>query len=185
MILPIYAYGHPVLRKETKDIEADYPNLKKLIEDMYETMYHAKGMGLAAPQIGKDIRLFIVDTLQLDDDDMDNGERGIRQVFINADIIEEGGKEWPYEEGCLSIPDVRGKVKRLSQVRIEYYDENFVLQDKVFTGMTARVIQHEYDHVDGILFTDLLKPLKKRMIKKRMEMIRKGKINPSYHMIFV
>lgn len=182
MILPIYAYGHPVLRKKTRNIDTNYPELAKLIKDMYETMYHAKGMGLAAPQIGQDIRLFIVDSQQLIDEE-DN--QGIRQVFINADLVEEGGEKWTYEEGCLSIPAVRAKVERPAQVRVKYYDENFVSHDKIFIGLNARVIQHEYDHVNGILFTDLLKPLKRRMLKKRMDMIKKGKVTSNYNMVFV
>ena len=184
MILPVYAYGHPILRKETKDIDKDYPELKKLIEDMWETMYHAHGMGLAAPQIGRNIRLFLVDTEQIDEEDR-NGMQAIKKVFINPEIIEESGKEWSYEEGCLSIPHLRGNVKRPSQVCIEYYDENFELKEEVYDGLTARVIQHEYDHVEGILFTDLLQPLKKRLIKKKLEKIKKGKVDASYRMVFV
>ena len=185
MKLPIYAYGHPVLRKETEEIDEDYPDLKKLLDDMFETMYYSKGMGLAAPQIGKNIRIFLVDTEQLDSEDRDeNASEYIKEVFINPIIIEESGKRWEYEEGCLSIPDVRGKVSRQPQVRIEYYDANFELKDKVFDGITARVIQHEYDHLEGVLFVDLLKPLKKRFVQKHLEKIKKGKINADYKMIF-
>jgi len=184
MILPVYAYGHPILRKETEDIDANYPKLKELIADMWETMYHASGMGLAAPQIGRNIRLFLVDTEQIDEEDRD-GMQAIKKVFINPEIIEEAGKEWPYEEGCLSIPHIRGSVKRPAQVRIEYYDENFQLHEEVYDGLTARVIQHEYDHIEGVLFTDLLQPLKKRLIKKRLDKIRKGKVDAPYHMVFV
>ncbi|MCP4438663.1 MAG: peptide deformylase [Aureispira sp.] len=182
MILPIYAYGHPILRKETEEIDADYPNLDKLLENMYETMYKAKGMGLAAPQIGLNIRLFLIDTAQLDD--QEPGQPYIKAAFINPIIIEEAGKQWDYEEGCLSIPHIRGKVTRQPQIRIEYYDENFELQEKVFTGLTARVIQHEYDHIEGVLFTDLLKPIKKRLVKKKLEKIKVGHVDADYHMIF-
>ncbi len=182
MKLPIYAYGHPVLKRETEDIDKDYPNLKELIDNMWETMYHASGVGLAAPQIGLSIRLFIVDTIQI----MEEGreDEGIKKVFINADIIEEGGKPWAYEEGCLSIPDVRGDVMRQPQVKIEYYDENFELKEEVFTGINARVIQHEYDHVDGILFLEHLKPLKRRLLNRRLEKIRKGQVKADYKMVF-
>ena len=185
MKLPIYAYGHSILRKETEEIDEDYKDLKPLLEDMFETMYYSKGMGLAAPQIGRNIRLFIIDTLQLDTEDREEeANEFIKEVFINPIIIEESGKKWEYEEGCLSIPDVRGNVSRRPQVRIEYYNEKFELVDKVFDGITARVIQHEYDHLEGILFVDLLKPLKKRFVKKRLEKIRKGQIYSEYKLIF-
>jgi peptide deformylase len=185
MKLPIYAYGHPILRKETEEIDENYPDLEKLLKDMFETMYHSKGMGLAAPQIGRNIRLFLVDTAQLDTDDREeDGEEFIKEVFINPIILDESGKNWEYEEGCLSIPDVRGSVSRKPKVRIEYYDANFELQDKIFDGITARVIQHEYDHLEGVLFVDLLKPLKKRFVKKRLEKIRKGQIDADYKLIY-
>jgi len=185
MKLSVYAYGHPILRKETEEIDEDYPKLKELLDDMFETMYYSKGMGLAAPQIGRAIRIFLVDTLQLDTEDREEeASEFVKEVFINPIIIEESGKKWEYEEGCLSIPDVRGNVSRQPKVRIEYYDANFELKDKIFDGITARVIQHEYDHLEGILFTDLLKPLKKRFVKKKLEKIRKGQIDASYRMIF-
>ncbi len=185
MKLPIYAYGHPVLRKETEEIEEDYPNLKGLLDDMFETMYHSKGMGLAAPQIGLSIRVFVIDTLQLDTEERDEvASEFVREAFINPIIIEESGKKWEYEEGCLSIPDVRGNVLRQPQVRIEYYNANFELKDKIFDGITARVIQHEYDHLEGILFTDLLKPLKKRFVKKKLDKIKKGLVEAEYKLIF-
>ena len=173
------------LRKETEEIEDDYPELKKLLDDMFETMYHSKGMGLAAPQIGRNIRIFVVDTLQLDADDRDEtASEFIKEVFINPIVIEESGDKWEYEEGCLSIPDVRGNVIRPPQIRIEYYNSDFKLIDKVFDGITARVIQHEYDHLEGILFVDLLKPLKKRFLKKRLDKIQKGITDASYRLIF-
>lgn len=183
MVLPIYAYGQPVLKKVAEQIDSEYPELKELIENMWETMYNAQGVGLAAPQIGKSIRLFLIDTEQLDDGE-GTGKNGMKQVFINAQKIEEGGKEWGYEEGCLSIPDIRGDVKRPAQIKLRFQDENFVEHEKVFTGMIARVIQHEYDHIDGILFTELLKPLKKRRIKRRLENVKKGNIQPEYRMRF-
>ena len=185
MKLPIYAYGHPILRKETLEIEDNYPDLKGLLDNMFETMYYSKGMGIAAPQIGKNIRIFIIDTLQLESDEREEeASEFIKEVFINPIIIEESGKSWEYEEGCLSIPDVRGHVYRHAQVRIEYYNEKFELKDKVFDGITARVIQHEYDHLEGILFVDLLKPLKKRFVKKKLDKIKKGYTQADYKMIF-
>lgn len=185
MKLPIYAYGHPILRKETEEIDANYPELKKLLEDMFETMYHTKGMGLAAPQIGKGIRVFVVDTIQLDKEDRDEtSSEFIKEVFINPIIVEESGKKWEYEEGCLSIPEVRGNVARQPQLRIEYYNADFQLKDKVFDGITARVIQHEYDHLEGVLFTDHLKPLKKRFVQKQLERISRGQVDANYKMIF-
>ncbi|WCL82254.1 peptide deformylase [Saprospira sp. CCB-QB6] len=182
MKLAIYAYGHPVLRKECEEIENNSKGLEELIENMWETMYHAGGMGIAAPQVGQSLRLFLVDTLQLDEEK--NGEKGLKEVFINPIIIEEAGKPWTYEEGCLSIPDIHGKVKRKAQVRIEYYDQNFELKEKVFDGLNARVIQHEYDHIEGVLFTDYLTPLKKRMLKKRLDKIQTGDIPRRYKMVF-
>lgn len=184
MILPIYAIGQPVLKKMGQPIDKDYPELQELIENMWETMYNAEGVGLAAPQIGLPIRIFMIDTQQLDDGD-GTGKNGIKQVFINAQKVEEGGKLWDYEEGCLSIPDIRGDVKRPAQIKLRYQDENFEEHEQVFTGMIARVVQHEYDHIDGILFTELLKPLKKRRVKRRIENIKKGGISPSYRMKFV
>ncbi len=185
MVLPIYAYGHPVLKKMGKNIDKDYPELDKLIENMWETMENARGVGLAAPQIGLAIRLFIIDSTLILDDDDGTDEKGLKQVFINAKIIEEGGEPWDFEEGCLSIPDIRAEVNRPAQVKLEYYDENFKKHTKLFTGVTARVIQHEYDHIDGILFTELIKPLKKRLYRKKLEKIKKGNIKVSYRMKFV
>ncbi|HQU59851.1 MAG: peptide deformylase [Phaeodactylibacter sp.] len=182
MILPIYAYGQPVLKKMGEEIGPDYPGLKELIENMWETMYNAEGVGLAAPQIGRPIRLFIVDTIQI----MEKGkeEEGIRNIFINARKLEEAGEPWTYEEGCLSIPDVRGDVDRQPQLRLRYLDENFEEREQVFTGINARVIQHEYDHIDGILFTDHLKPIKKRLVRRKLDSIKKGKASVEYKMKF-
>ncbi len=182
MILPIYAYGQTVLKKEAEPIDPDFPELEELIDNMWETMYQAQGVGLAAPQIGRSIRLFVVDTIQL----MEEGkeEEGIKQVFINAEKIEEAGEPWSYEEGCLSIPEVRGDVDRPPQLRLRYQDENFDTHERVFTGMNARVIQHEYDHIDGILFVEHLKPIKRRLVKRRLDNIRKGKVKVEYRMKF-
>ena len=182
MILPIFAYGHAVLKKEAEEIDEDYPELKTLIENMWETMYQASGVGLAAPQIGKSIRLFIVDTIQI----MEEGKEadGIKKVFINAEKIEEGGEPWWYEEGCLSIPQVRGDVERPAQIKLRYMDENFEGHTEIFTGINARVIQHEYDHTDGILFTEQLKPIKRRLVRRKLENIKKGKVDVDYRMKF-
>lgn len=182
MILPIYAYGQPVLKKVAEEISPDYTDLKELIENMWETMYHAEGVGLAAPQIGKSIRIFLVDSTPM----MEEGkeEEGVKQVFINAQKIEEAGKAWSFEEGCLSIPYIRGDVDRPAQIRLRYQDENFETHEKVFSGINARVIQHEYDHIDGILFTELLKPIKKRRIKRKLENIKKGETAADYKMKF-
>lgn len=182
MILPIYAYGQPVLKKVATEISPDFPNLAALIENMWETMYHAQGVGLAAPQIGQSIRLFMVDTIQV----MEKGEeaKGIKQVFINAEVIEEVGNSWLYEEGCLSIPDIRGEVERNEVLKIRYMDEDFNEQEAEFTGINARVIQHEYDHIEGVLFLEKLKPIKRTMIRKKLEKIKKGNIEVDYKMKF-
>jgi peptide deformylase len=185
MKLPIYAYGHPVLRKKCEEIEVNATDIKDFIADMWETMYHTRGIGLAAPQVGKAVRIFVADTEQLnDDEDEKDTFIGIKKVFINPLIVKEAGNPWAYEEGCLSIPELRGKVSRQPQIRITYLDENFVAHDDVFDGMNARVIQHEYDHIDGILFIDHLSSLKKQLIKSKLEKIRKGEINTKYKMVF-
>ncbi|MEZ4883585.1 MAG: peptide deformylase [Chitinophagales bacterium] len=188
MILPIIAYGNPVLRQVADDIPEDYPKLKELVADMYETMYNAKGVGLAGPQVGLSLRIFVADTIQIlketpEDNDF-AGEEGIKKAFINAEIIEESGEEWAYDEGCLSIPNINESVTREEQVRIQYYDEDFNFYDEVYTGFTARVIQHEYDHIEGILFTDHISPLKQRMMKRRLEKISKGEVDVNYRMKF-
>lgn len=180
MILPIMAYGQPVLKRVGAEIDEKYERLDELISNMWETMYNAKGIGLAAPQIGRSIRLFLVDTVQL----KDFQEEGIKKVFINATIIEETGEDWGYEEGCLSIPKLNGEVERPEEVTIRYQDEQFQVHEETFKGMNARVIQHEYDHIDGILFTELLKPLKRRLIKRKLENIKKGKVDVEYKMKF-
>lgn len=189
MILPIVAYGDPVLRKVGKEIDAEYPNLKELIANMKETMYNAQGVGLAAPQIGKDIRLFIIDASPFaEDEDLSEEDRKVlenfNRVFINAKILNEEGDEWAFSEGCLSIPDVREDVFRHETITIEYQDENFEKHTETLNGLAARVFQHEYDHIEGILFTDKLSSLKKRLIKKKLENISKGKVNSGYRMRF-
>ncbi|WP_304238492.1 peptide deformylase [Jiulongibacter sediminis] len=189
MIYPIVAYGDPVLRKECRDIEKDEIDVKKLAEDMFETMYAASGVGLAAPQIGKDIRVFVVDGQQINDN-REEGEpsnihlEGFKKVFINAEILEEDGDDWPYEEGCLSIPDVRADVYRPEKVTIRYFDTDWNEHTEVYEDIAARIIQHEYDHIDGILFTDHVSPLKKQMLKKKLTNISKGKVNADYKMRF-
>jgi len=189
MILPIIAYGDTVLRKVGSDIDKEYPKLKELIANMWETMYNANGVGLAAPQIGLPIRLFLVDTSPFADDEELTVEEqkqleGFKQVFINAYIEEETGEEWAFNEGCLSIPDVREDVSRKGLIKMTYLDENFKKQERTFDGLLARVIQHEYDHIEGILFTDKLSSLKKRLIKGRLSNISKGKIDVDYRMRF-
>lgn len=189
MILPIVAYGDPVLRKVGVDITKDYPNLEQLIEDMKETMYNASGVGLAAPQIGKAIRLFVIDATPFaDDEELSQEERdylaNFKKVFINAKILKEEGDEWAFSEGCLSIPKINEDVFRQETVTIEYLDENFEKHTEVIEGLAARVIQHEYDHIEGILFTDKISSLKKRLIKKKLENISNGKVQPDYRMRF-
>lgn len=190
MILPVVAYGHPVLRKMCEDITPDYPELKKLIEDMWETMYHSSGVGLAAPQINRPIRMFVVDTEQIVEgfDDQDKkeypNEKPVKRVFINAHIEDESGEQWAYNEGCLSIPKVREDVFRHANVKLRFLDEQFKEHVEEFDGITARVILHEYDHIDGKLFIDYLKPLKKRLLKKKLNDISSGKVKTDYRMMF-
>lgn len=189
MILPIIAYGDPVLRKIGVDIDKEYPNLKELIENMKETMINARGVGLAAPQIGLAIRLFIVDTSPFgEDDDLSDEEReylgNFKKVFINAQILKEEGDEWAFNEGCLSIPKITEDVFRQEKITIEYFDENFEKHIEVIDGLAARVVQHEYDHIEGILFIDKIASLTKRLIKKKLENISKGLVNTDYKMKF-
>ena len=189
MILPIVGYGDPVLRKVCDDISKDYPNLKEFISNMYETMYNAYGVGLAAPQVGEAIRLFVIDTEPFSDSEditkeEQNQLKGFKQTFINAKMLKEEGEEWPFNEGCLSIPDIREDVYRRERITLEYYDENFIKKTEVFDGLIARVIQHEYDHIEGILFTDLIASLKKTLIKKKLQNIMDGKARPDYRMRF-
>lgn len=189
MILPIVAYGDPVLKRKGKDIPEDYPNLQQLIDDMFETMYNAHGVGLAAPQIGRSIRLFIVDASPFaEDENISDQEReylkDAKEVFINPKIISEVGNDWDFNEGCLSIPEVREDVFRKPDIEIEYYDRDFKLQKKSLSGLYARVVQHEHDHIEGVLFTDKLSGLKKRLIKGKLNNISKGKIDVDYRMRF-
>jgi peptide deformylase len=190
MILPIVAYGAAVLRKVAKDIQPDYPELPKLIADMWETMYASNGVGLAAPQVNRDIRIFVVDSAQIfaNLEEEEKGEYpdapGVKKVFINAHIEELNGEEWSYNEGCLSIPKIREDIMRPEEVTIRYVDENFTEHTETFNGITARIIQHEYDHIEGKLFIDYLKPLKKKMLQGKLSDISKGKIKVDYKMSF-
>ena len=190
MILPIVAYGHPVLRKVAEEIGPDYPQLDKLIEDMWETMHASNGVGLAAPQVNKPVRLFVVDSTLIFEsmEDEEKGlypdEPGIRQVFINARVVNLEGNKWAYNEGCLSIPKIREDVLREEKVTISYMDEFFQQHLKTFHGITARVILHEYDHIEGKLFIDHISLLKKKLIRKKLEDISKGKIKVDYKMLF-
>ncbi len=191
MILPIVAYGAPVLRKTAKDITPDYPDLSKFIDNMWETLYASNGVGLAAPQVNRDIRLFLVDSAQIFNnlDEEDEGKYsdapGIKKVFINAHMKTLNGKEWQYNEGCLSIPKIREDVIRPENIVLEYVDENFQQYTHTFHGITARIIQHEYDHIEGKLFIDYLKPLKRKMLQGKLSDISKGRIKVDYKMVFV
>ncbi len=190
MILPIVGYGDPVLRKVCESIAPEQAELKQTIADMYETMYNAYGVGLAAPQVGLPIRLFVIDTKPFgEDEDLEKEEqdqlKNFRETFINAKMIKEEGEEWGFNEGCLSIPDVREDVYRNETITIEYYDADFNKKTGVFDGLIARVIQHEYDHIEGILFTDKISSLKKQLIKKKLQNIMEGKARPDYKMKFV
>ncbi len=190
MILPIVAYGSPILRKISHDIDPDYPGLEKLIEDMWETLYNSNGVGLAAPQINRDIRLFMIDTVQIFENQEEDekgefpDEPGFKEVFINAHIVSLEGNEWSYNEGCLSIPKIREDIIRKESVTISYLDEHFVEHTKTFIGITARVILHEYDHIEGRLFIDYIRPLKRTLIKRKLDDITRGKIKTDYRMLF-
>ena len=189
MILPIVAYGDAVLKKKASPIEKTHPNLVKLIDDMWETMYAAQGVGLAAPQIGESIRLFVVDGSPFaNDKSLDNTEqrelKNFKKVFINPEITAYSGPQEDFNEGCLSIPDIREDVTRLTTIEIEYYNEKFEQVKEEFSGISSRIIQHEYDHIEGVLFTDKLGPLKRKLLKTKLTQISKGKINPDYPMRF-
>ena len=190
MVLPIVAYGSPILRKVCVDITADYPGLEKLIADMWETMYNSNGVGLAAPQINKDIRLFVIDSQQIFENQEEDekgtypDEPGFKGLFINAHIVELNGEKWSYNEGCLSIPKVREDIVRNESVTLKYVDETFKPHTTTFIGLTARIILHEYDHIDGKLFIDHIKPLKRTLLKRKLDDISKGKINVDYRMVF-
>lgn len=191
MILPIVAYGSPILKKEAEEIEENFEDLDLLIESMFETMYDANGVGLAAPQIDKSVRIFVVDASPFaeveegeEPDPMAEGLEGFKKVFINPIIEEEEGEEWAFAEGCLSIPHIREDVLRKPKIKISYYDENWNYHEEEYDGYAARIIQHEYDHVEGVLFTDRLSPLKKRLLKKKLTNIAKGDIEVKYRMKF-
>lgn len=182
MIYPIVAYGDPVLRTKAQDIPQDFPDLNKVIDDMFETMYHAHGVGLAAPQIGKAIRLFVIDSKPFMEDGEE--EKGVKKAFINPVMVEETGEEWSFDEGCLSIPGIREEVWRPERVLIRYYDQDWNQHEEEFDDVTARVIQHEYDHIEGILFTDHLSAFKKRLLKGKLTKISKGDVDADYRMRF-
>ena len=188
MVLPIIGYGAIVLKTKAKEIPADYPELHKLISDMYETMYDASGVGLAAPQIGKSIRLFVIDTSPFDTDDFEQNSgfevKSVKKTFINPVIIDESGENASFEEGCLSIPNIREHINRKSDITIKYQDENFTHIQETFSGILARVIQHEYDHLEGTLFTDIISPFKKKLIKGKLNNIMIGKVSVDYKMKF-
>jgi peptide deformylase len=190
MVLPIVSYGHPVLRKIAHDIAPDFPNLPKLINDMWETMYASNGVGLAAPQVNKNIRLFVVDSTQIYAN-MNEEEKklypdlpGVKQVFINAHVELIEGEEWPYNEGCLSIPKIREDIYRRQKIRLHFLDENFSEHTETFEGITGRVVMHEYDHIEGKLFIDYLPLLKRKLMKGRLDDISKGKVSVDYKMHF-
>jgi peptide deformylase len=182
MTLPIVAYGHPNLRKVSVEIDKDYPGLDELIENMFETMYTSEGVGLAAPQVNKQIRLFIVDASPYGDENPQLAD--FKKIFINPEIIDETGEEWGFNEGCLSIPEIREEVIRKPDVRIQYYDRDFNFHDENYSGIAARIIQHEYDHLDGVLFVDKINSLRKMLLRKKLNDIATGNIDPAYRMIF-
>lgn len=185
MILPIVAYGAPVLKQHAEEVPRDYPELDQLIADMYETMYNASGVGLAAPQVDRSLRLFIVDGEGMNSrDDVEEDMTGFRQTFINPEIVEETGAKWNFEEGCLSIPDIRNDVSRSFQLTINYLTPEWEEREETYTGVKARIIQHEYDHIEGILFTDYAKPLRKQMLRPKLQRIARGQIKPAYPMLF-
>jgi peptide deformylase len=191
MILPIVAYGSPILRRVAIDIDNSYPAIEQLIADMWETMHHSSGVGLAAPQINKSIRLFVIDSRIFFDTLAEDGEEhnypdapGFKGVFINPTIVSQSGTPWMYNEGCLSIPKIREDVQRHETVTLQYLDENFAPQQNTFSGLTARVILHEYDHLEGKLFIDYIKPLKRTLLKRKLDDISKGKIKTDYRMLF-
>ncbi len=182
MVLPITAYGHPILRKKAADIDNDYPGLQELIDNMYETMYATHGVGLAAPQVNLSIRLLVMDATPYSEEDP--AAKDFKRVIINPKIIEESGEEWSFNEGCLSIPDIREDVVRKPRIRIQYYDENWGFHDETYEGVMARIIQHEYDHLEGILFVDKISSIRKMLLKRRLSDISRGAIDIEYKMIF-
>ena len=181
-MLPIVAYGHPTLRKVSQDIDKDYPELEQLIENMFETMYTSVGVGLAAPQVNRSIRLFIVDASPYAEDYPE--AKDFKKVFINPKIVEENGEEWMFNEGCLSVPNIREDISRKSVVRIQYYDRDFKFHEEDFKGVIGRIVQHEYDHLEGTIFVDKVSPLRKTLLRRKLNDITKGNIDVSYKMIF-
>lgn len=189
MLLPIIAYGHPVLKRKAEVINKDYPKLLELINDMFETMYNANGVGIAAPQIGLSIRIFIVDTNPFSEDETLSDEersqlKSFKKIFINPEILDQNGDEWSFEEGCLSIPNIRESIFRQESIKVQYFDENFTQHIESYDGLLARVIQHEHDHIEGILFTDKLSSFKKQLLKKKLLKISSGKLSFDYEMQF-
>ncbi len=182
MILPIVGYGNPILKKKAGEIDSTYPGLQEFIDNMWETMYNASGVGLAAPQVGKSIRLFIIDASPFEDEEEEL--KDFKKVFINPEILEESGEEWIFNEGCLSFPDLREDVLRKPKIKIRYEDENFETHEEEYEGIAARIIQHEYDHVEGVVLVDRISPLKRRLIRKKLQGIIKGNVNPAYKMKF-
>ncbi len=184
MVLPVYVYGMSVLRKVAREIPEDYEGLGQLIEDMFETMYASDGVGLAAPQVGKSLRIFVIDTTPMSENREEPELKDFRKAFINPVILEEHGDPWPFEEGCLSLPQIREEVVRPAYVRIEYYDGNWELQEEEYTGTRARVIQHEYDHLEGKLFVDKINPIRRKLITPRLNAISKGRVDCDYRIIY-
>lgn len=178
MVYPVHVYGSAVLRKIAKDIDHNYDGLKQLVDDLFETMYKADGVGLAAPQIGKSIRLFIIDATPMAEDEP--SLKDFKKVLINPEIIKRYGDEWEYNEGCLSIPQIREDVQRPDKIKIKYLDENFISHEEIYDGIKSRIIQHEYDHLDGVLFVDKLSPIRKRLLKAKLSAISKGKFEANY-----
>lgn len=183
MKLPIIAYGDPVLKRKAQEIDQNYPNLAELIDNLFETMYGAHGVGIAAPQVGLSIRLFVIDADPFAEDD-EPDLKGFKKIFINAQLLKEEGDKWTFNEGCLSIPDIREDVERAQTIHIRYYDENWQLHEETYSGVAARVIQHEYDHIEGKLFTDRLGVLRKAMLKSKLDAIVKGQVKVDYKMKF-
>ncbi len=184
MELPVYVYGMSVLRKVAQEIDENYEGLDQLIEDMFETMQASDGVGLAAPQIGKSIRLFLVDASRMEDVEDEPDINNFKKIFINPCIVDERGRKWSFSEGCLSIPNIREDVSRLSKITIEYYDVNWKFHEEEYDGVKARIIQHEYDHLDGKLFVDLINPLRRKLLAPRLKSISKGNVDTDYKIVF-
>ncbi|MEO6693253.1 MAG: peptide deformylase [Saprospiraceae bacterium] len=180
MVRPIYLYGNPILKTKAKVIDANYSNLPELIKDMYDTMYYAKGVGLAAPQIGLSVRLFILDTSPFYEDEKKGENNAIKKIFINPIVLEEFGQDWPFEEGCLSIPGINAEVIRTSHIKLQYQDENFQTHIEVFDEINARVIQHEFDHIEGILFIQKINPMRRQLLNGKLNKIKKAQIETKY-----